>query len=1000
MRVKIGVIVSRLTSANADISVSPTASALFQRLTLPNYWGMSTQQRPYSQEFLRKSYADHKALWERKKLPENVDSQNVFVSNELELRSIDVYGFDYDYTLANYESSVEYLIYQLGRDNLINKYKYPKEIKEFSYDPKFAVRGLHYDIEQGLLMKLDQFQQIQMSSIYRGLTPLSSAEVTDTYGSRALPLSYVEGHLRGFQFTRSLKQPYPIPNKLPKKQTMAHLADLFSLPEMCLLSQVTQYFIDHKLPFHSVSIFNDVKESIGSIHPEMHRIVGANMGNYLKKEPNLEIFFNRIKEHGKKVFIITNSPFHFVNVGMQYLLGPDWREYFDVVVAGAKKPAFFVDRMRPFRELDTTLGVQSWGPVECLEKGKIYIEGNLSELQRLKGWRGERVLYFGDHPYSDLADVTLNHCWRTGAIIWELEHETECLNSEEFKKTIGWLQMLQSLIESAQDYEDSASREVVREWVAERDDLRQRTKELFNPHFGSVFRTHDNPTYFSRRLFRFADIYTCRLTNLNNYSINHTFYPSLKGGDDSTQLCFLLQSFPNVRCVPSLFEKPLLLCLQRVFHRPSLLSPSATIGWHDIVNSRRCRSGIFVVAGLPRQFSLLEFHYGISMRLIAYLQDKMQEPVEVYREEVCSILDRTSTEDVLVGGRKVFFVDLIVLHLKVPTPQQQHSTPYKFGKSKLYCLLFTQQDLVRKSLGLWLSLRVVQSGNDSMMRRQDLGDLLQPTPNIPRQQGQIPNIYREAIEGNQLTSPKGETTTTTTGTQRNTGGTSCESSTMNSTSTGNNNELRLSTKELSSTSTTIGSPKDDFDDAFRDLQYIQALAEIDGIGKILDPVTSRETNNIQASTVMDSTEDTENVNKTKRTTKQPTRKKTKITRIKPITRARPTTTKLPTKKRKTTTNRTPGKSETDGIINISIFPKNTIISRINITKQTDNTPKRDKTIRKRLYNSLCNKGRSRHNDGSDSTPSVSGRNTNPIRNGLRSNDGSFNENNSKPDDTI
>ena len=31
------------------------------------------------------------------------------------------------------------------------------------------------------------------------------------------------------------------------------------------------------------------------------------------------------------------------------------------------------------------------------------------------------MLYFGDHPYSDLADVSLNHGWRTGAIIWELD---------------------------------------------------------------------------------------------------------------------------------------------------------------------------------------------------------------------------------------------------------------------------------------------------------------------------------------------------------------------------------------------------------------------------------------------------------------------------------------------------------------------------------------------------------------------------------------------------
>jgi hypothetical protein len=38
----------------------------------------------------------------------------------------------------------------------------------------------------------------------------------------------------------------------------------------------------------------------------------------------------------------------------------------------------------------------------------------------MTGWNGQQVLYFGDHPYSDLADVTLQHGWRTGAIISEL----------------------------------------------------------------------------------------------------------------------------------------------------------------------------------------------------------------------------------------------------------------------------------------------------------------------------------------------------------------------------------------------------------------------------------------------------------------------------------------------------------------------------------------------------------------------------------------------------
>lgn len=50
-------------------------------------------------------------------------------------------------------------------------------------------------------------------------------------------------------------------------------------------------------------------------------------------------------------------------------------------------------------------------------------------------------------------------------------------------------------------------------------------KSLCNERFGSMFRTHHNPSYFSRRMARFADIYTSKLTNLLQYSTTHTFYP-------------------------------------------------------------------------------------------------------------------------------------------------------------------------------------------------------------------------------------------------------------------------------------------------------------------------------------------------------------------------------------------------------------------------------------------------------------------------------------------
>lgn len=55
------------------------------------------------------------------------------------------------------------------------------------------------------------------------------------------------------------------------------------------------------------------------------------------------------------------------------------------------------------------------------EKGKVYMEGTVKKLLELTGWHGNNILYFGDQIYADLADLTLFHGWRTGAVIGELE---------------------------------------------------------------------------------------------------------------------------------------------------------------------------------------------------------------------------------------------------------------------------------------------------------------------------------------------------------------------------------------------------------------------------------------------------------------------------------------------------------------------------------------------------------------------------------------------------
>lgn len=58
-----------------------------------------------------------------KKLPQDVNPKGVFACNELDLSEVKVYGFDYDYTLAHYKPSLEHLLYNLGREILLEKYK-------------------------------------------------------------------------------------------------------------------------------------------------------------------------------------------------------------------------------------------------------------------------------------------------------------------------------------------------------------------------------------------------------------------------------------------------------------------------------------------------------------------------------------------------------------------------------------------------------------------------------------------------------------------------------------------------------------------------------------------------------------------------------------------------------------------------------------------------------------------------------------------------------------
>lgn len=437
----------------------------------------------------------------------DVNLNSVYANNEICLDDIEVYGFDYDYTLATYKQDLHHVLYDLGRDALVTKYKYPEGIGEMNFNPEFAIRGLHYDIRKGLLMKIDSFHNIQLGTVYRGTAQLSDSEVMAQYDGTHVPLQ----DMNTFYGTGPMHQ----------------LVDMFAPPEMNLITNVTDYFISNNIPYDPEYVFYDIRNAVQGVHytGQIHEKIVENLGLYLEKGEETKSLLQRLVAAGKKLFLISNSGFRFIDAGMKYMVGDDWADLFEVIVVRARKPKFFNEASRPFRIYDPSSHEETWERVRNLVKGKVYLQGNYSNFRQMTGWYGSKVLYLGDHVYTDLADPSLKHGWRTGAIIPELEAEVKTIFSVEYNSSIRWLSVLQHLLEEIQADSSPEITALIVELLEERTLLRNQLKSLCNPRFGSMFRTHQNPTYFSRRMARFADIYMSSLTNLLQYSVTHTFYP-------------------------------------------------------------------------------------------------------------------------------------------------------------------------------------------------------------------------------------------------------------------------------------------------------------------------------------------------------------------------------------------------------------------------------------------------------------------------------------------
>ena len=236
--------------------------------------------------------------------------ESVFANNYVDLGKIDVVGFDYDYTLVTYTDDLLELIYEKALQRLVKDRQYPSEMlfAGMQYDPFFSIRGLAVDKETGWITHLSYTHKVAVA--WEGREKLPTSRLFEEY-----------------RVKRAL-------NPQDRKKRLKPLNDLFSMAECCLIADTIQFFKDRDIPYSPRNVINDCIRAVTEAHisGDFHRLVANNPEKYFTPTPHLKQVLGNFKEAGKRLIFVSNSPFWYVDAGMRYIFGPEWRKEWDAII--------------------------------------------------------------------------------------------------------------------------------------------------------------------------------------------------------------------------------------------------------------------------------------------------------------------------------------------------------------------------------------------------------------------------------------------------------------------------------------------------------------------------------------------------------------------------------------------------------------------------------------------------------------------------------------------
>lgn len=436
---------------------------------------------------------------------------SIYVNRVLNMKQIKVIGFDMDHTLVRYNTDeFEELTFNTSIEKLISDKGYPKEIRNFKFDFKRAIRGLILDKTNGNLLKVSLYNKIK--NTYHGTKELSHKEQVAIYKGSAVDISDPQ--------YMSIDTAFSIAHTI----LFAQLVDLkdnkpeLNLPEYANMADDTTYAVD-------------IAHRDGSLKS----VVVNNLEKFLVKDQKTVEVLERFKAYGKRLWIITNSDYSYTKALLDYCINPflknhkSWDELFEITITLASKPRFFTDKMPLLKVNPENAMLENYD--KKIEPG-IYQGGQAVKLQNDLEVLDHEILYLGDHIYGDIVKLKKACGWRTALVIEELDKEVNAYKSTKdisieidqlMENKVKIEKTIDELYAKEHEFGEKVEKEEVFKHFDEIEKIDKKLGQLiksyegnFNQYWGEVMRAGVEPSFYASQIERYACIYMAKISDFGD----------------------------------------------------------------------------------------------------------------------------------------------------------------------------------------------------------------------------------------------------------------------------------------------------------------------------------------------------------------------------------------------------------------------------------------------------------------------------------------------------